>query len=393
MLSTLLRVFRLGCAASTLAVPFLQAAGAPSAGEKMYDGPPGGDPSTWDWAAMPMLSRDRAMVFRANDRGAGYNMHGYLTYYRGRFWAMWSSGIEREDRPGQQVRYATSSDGLHWSEPGIIAPCSAEGGWRYIARAFWQRDGKLLVLAAHDRVKMAADGTIDDLPYKLDLALKYFVWDDAEETWKDGGVVLADTINNFAPRQLPSGEWMMSRRDGHGRTSMIVGGETSIGDWRSFTVPAPEDGHKMTEPHWWLLADGRLAVVFRDQSESFRLYRAFSEDNGRTWSLPVRTNYPDSRAKFNSTRLRDGRFVLVSNPRVAPARAPLCISTSRDGLVFSNMRRLVDGETHAHLPNESKHEGYQYPNLLEQGGFLFVIYSLNQEDIEILRIPKAELAD
>ncbi|WP_075087678.1 hypothetical protein [Verrucomicrobium spinosum] len=48
------------------------------------------------------------------------------------------------------MRYATSPDGVKWSEPQEIMPSSSKEGFRYIARGFWVRDGKLLALASHD---------------------------------------------------------------------------------------------------------------------------------------------------------------------------------------------------------------------------------------------------
>ena len=51
-----------------------------------------------------------------------------------------------------------------------------------------------------------------------------------------------DTINNFEPKQLPSGQWMMSRRGNDYSTdpadrTWLVGGVTSISDWQSSPIP------------------------------------------------------------------------------------------------------------------------------------------------------------
>jgi hypothetical protein len=148
-------------------------------------------------------------------------------------------------------------------------------------------------------------------------------------------VVLDDTLSNYEPSRLPSGEWMMSRRDRNGVLSVVVGGRNAIGQWTIHPVPKPSDGHEMSEPASWDLPDGRLSMVFRDQSSSFRLYRSFSHDGARTWTTPVRTNFPDGRAKTYVLRLRDGRYVLASNPQGGGARVPLGLSLSDDGLVFT----------------------------------------------------------
>jgi hypothetical protein len=79
-----------------------------------------------------------------------FRLHSYLTHFAGRYWAMWSHGRQVEDHPTQHLRFATSSDGLRWSEARILAGPPSRDGFRYIARGFWIRDGKLLALASHD---------------------------------------------------------------------------------------------------------------------------------------------------------------------------------------------------------------------------------------------------
>lgn len=356
--------------------------------DRMWDAPETADPSEIDWDALPLVESARAIVFQARPGEAGYNMHGYITHHDGRYWAMWSSGIKFEDMAGQQVRYATSHDGMHWSDAGIIAPATPDSEWRYIARGFWLRDGELLALASRDEAWSVVDGKRKKGDYfGPGLEMHWFRYDPTGRTWRFGGVLLKDTITNYPPHRLSSGPWMMSRRDHLKVPSMLRGGESAIDAWEIVSLPAPSDGHALSEPHWWELPDGRLALMFRDDSHSYRLYRALSNDQGKTWSQPRRTNFPDGRAKSHLIRLRDGRYVLVNNPQPGDARIPLALSISTDGLVFSNIRALCAEPTSARHPNPSKRSGYQYPHLMEHGDFLWVAYSRNQEDIEILRIP------
>ena len=46
-------------------------------------------------------------------------------------------------------RYATSKDGMTWSESKVLAGPPQEG-YAYIARGFWPRDGELLGMAAEE---------------------------------------------------------------------------------------------------------------------------------------------------------------------------------------------------------------------------------------------------
>jgi hypothetical protein len=128
------------------------------------------------------------------------------------------------------------------------------------------------------------------------------------------------------------------------------------------------------EPLWWELPDGNLKALFRDNRRSGFLYRSFSTDLGRSWSTPVRTNFPDATSKFHGLRLSDGRYVLVSNanPR---RRDPLTIAVSEDGLVFSKLGLLVGGR---HV---------DYPHVLEHDGDLLVAFSGGKQSVEVLKVP------
>jgi outer membrane protein assembly factor BamB len=59
----------------------------------------------------------------------------------------------------------------------------------------------------------------------------------------------------------------------------------------------------------------------------------------RTWSPPVKTNFPDATSKISGLRLSDGRYVLVSNPRPRK-RDPLTLSISEDGMVFTTLYKV-----------------------------------------------------
>ena len=98
-------------------------------------------------------------------------------------------------------------------------------GLRYISRGFWQRDGELLALAALDEAGRFFGPSLELHAFRLNA-------DGA--TWDDLGVVCDDAINNFPPKKLPSGEWMMSRRChdyAKSGISFLVGGVLGIDQW------------------------------------------------------------------------------------------------------------------------------------------------------------------
>ena len=89
---------------------------------------------------------------------------------------MWSHGPIVEDHPTQHVRYATSDDGLHWSDAKEMMPPDPDPEFRYISRGFWIRDRKLLALASRDEAK--TNGRIHF--FGKSLALRAYEWGHGE---------------------------------------------------------------------------------------------------------------------------------------------------------------------------------------------------------------------
>jgi len=336
-----------------------------------------------DIFGLPKIPLEHTFVSDARPHN-GVNQHNYMIHHDGKFWIMWSDGPGIEDRVGQRVKYATSTDGLEWSEPKYMTPIPpnsgpdsphyntrTEEGFRYISRGFWLREGELLALASLDE----AGGF-----FGPSLELHAFRWNPGEETWEDLGVVYDDTINNFPPKKLPTGEWMMSRRTHDRNVYFLVGGTEAIDKWEAY--PSVSHDHELLkpeEPYWWLLPDNNLLALFRDNKKSGYLFRSFSIDNGRTWSQPVKTNFPDATSKFNGLQLSDGRYVLVSNAN-PEKRDPLVLSISDDGMVFNKMGYLYGGRR------------VDYPHVIEHDGHLLVAFSGAKSTVEVVKIKLEDLS-
>lgn len=352
-----------------------------------------------DFDNLPKIPSEHALVSDVTAEGVGHstfseaktsggvNQHSYLTYFEGKYWLMWSDGPGVEDRVGQVVKFATSPDGLQWSEPEFLTSYP-EGsgpesehyntrtakGKRWISRGFWQRDRELLALASLDEAAGFFGPGLELWAYK---------WDEASNSWKEKGIVYKNAINNFPPKLLPSGDWLMSRRAYNYKESgieFLLGGTKGFDQWESYPVTGATMEMDPEEPYWWILPDGKsLMALFRDNRKSGYLYRSFSVDNGRTWSNPVRTNFPDARSKFNGLRLKDGRYVLVSNPH-PERRDPLTLSVSEDGMVFTKIGYLTGGR---HI---------DYPHVIEHNGHLLIAFAGSvKQKIEVLKVKISDL--
>ena len=350
-----------------------------------------------DFFNLPKIKSQHIVVSNVSDTGitthdvdkenGGVNQHNYLIHHNGKFWLMWSDGPQVEDKVGQRVSYSTSVDGATWDKPAFITPLPensgpdspyygqrSDYGFRWIARGFWLRNNELIALASIDEANRF---------FGPSLELKAFKWNEIQKAWEDLGVVYKDAINNFPPKKTPDGNWMMSRRPHNYRDAgvdCLVGGKTSIYDWQVYPVLGSNSQLSAEEPYWWILPDGKnIMSMYRDNSRSGFLYRAFSSDNGRTWSKPVKTNFPDTASKFHGLRLSDGRYVMVSNARPERPRDPLVLSVSDDGMVFNKMAFLIGGRW------------LDYPHILEHEGYLYVAFSGAKQTVEVLKIKISDL--
>jgi hypothetical protein len=373
------------------------------------------DPHQIDYTKLPRVPAEHVIISDVREHaGTRVHQHAYLAHHDGRFWAMWSDGpggpragatpeqhrniVPAHDMPGTRNSFATSKDGLNWSKPADLTGPPRIKGYGWIARGLWKRDGELLALSSHFNAPGYAG---------LGLSLEAFRWNGAK--WEAHGTVRDDSMNNFPPKRLPSGEWMMTRRDHQRQVSVMIGGTKAFDDWRinplaayrsdqlSVNSDQSEDsatslntdhrslftaaqgGGRPEEPYWYILPDGKTIVgLIRDNGRSKFLLRTFSRDNGKTWSKMHRTNFPDATSKFFVHRTSRGYYVMVSNsnPR---KRDPLTLAISEDGLVFTRLFWLIGGR---HI---------DYPHIIEHDGQLLVAFSGAKQTMEVMKVSLDEL--
>jgi hypothetical protein len=343
------------------------------------------DPHQIDYEKLPRVKAEHAIISDVRDHaGTRVHQHAYLAHHDGRFWAMWSDGlggpragatpeqhrniVPAHDMPGTRNSFATSKDGLQWSKPADLTGPPRKKGYGWIARGLWKRDGELLALSSH----------FDAPGYEgLGLSLEAFRWNGTK--WVADGTVLDDAMNNFPPKRLPSGEWMMTRRDHRRQVSVMIGGTKAFNDWRINPLAAYDGNGRPEEPYWYILPDGKtIAGLIRDNGRSKFLLRTFSRDNGKTWSKIHRTNFPDATSKFFVHRTSRGYYVMVSNsnPR---RRDPLTLALSRDGLVYTKLFWLIGGR---HV---------DYPHIIEHDEHLLIAFSGAKQTMEVMKVSLDEL--
>jgi hypothetical protein len=345
---------------------------------------------------LPLLTGvETATLYHATPEHGTYSHHGYITYARGVLVAAWSNHACDEDAPGQRVLWSRSSDrGEQWAPWEELFPpqdrvkSGDEQDWRndrlLIANGFAAVDNALYAVAevhvlqdrrGPGRIARAVrpDGTVGPIFWLVDDPPDPVPGFPAYPAATDAAVRgTAAKINAYLarPEHWPSWEFRHHR-----------------------SRPRAADGHQLCEPtQAWPLADGTWVRLYRDLGEprSGCNYVQFSEDDGESWTVPVQTNFPDACSRSAAGRLPDGTAYVINNP--GPHRDPLVLSLSADGLVFERHAVIAAHAPARRYEGRWKDLGFAYPRATVAGDALFVIYSVCKEDMQVARVPRANLA-
>ena len=354
-------------------------------------------------------------LLHATPETGTFNHHGYLAHYQGVLFACWDSQARDENTSGQHGMFCYSTDdGRKWSDPRPLFPPLAENVPAsetkepkpfQTSQGFTEIESQLYAVEIVDR-------SLREKVYRYNEVSRERIGWLARQVRPDGTLGDIFWLSDTAPEPEPGFPAYPA-----GDRSLVAKFNTHFQEPANLPQlvfgprahPDSDDDHRMTEPTpTWLLRSGTWVRLYRDAgsihaktkreveaSKSRRNYSAFSFDNGRTWTTPTRTSFPDSCARSNAGRLPDGQYYVINN--VLPmspkkgGRSLLAISLSRDGLQFDRsvvLRFVAPQQRHE---GKAKSIGYQYPHSVVVGKALWVIYSVNKEDIEVARIPLSEL--
>ena len=348
----------------------------------------------------PVLKDARhVVVWRPSDlRDGAFNHYATLIFHNGRFYAMWGNHWHGEDGPGQRVLYSSSEDGIKWAPPaeifpppGPILPRGEDGPYMNPDR--WvEVDGKLYAVAYVHRPgsypiarELAGDGTLGEPFLVRDLPAKA-------------------TLPKFMPAPLRNPEIAAKINKWYGDND-AVSWWSRVPDAAGERIPARGvDGAKLIESFAFRSKHGKVAF-FRDYSfakegktgrPSNRIYASFDDGKGG-WSVPYPTDIPDSHSRAHALTLPDGRVLLVGNQVASRfdsglflSREPLTLAVSPDGEFFTKVFALRTDVLKKHRFSNITGRlviGYGYPSMIVHNGMIYVLYSVNKEDMVITSVP------
>ncbi len=348
------------------------------------------------WPDMKRLEPQVATLYRPTTEWT-YSHHPHLGWFAGRYHAIWSNGRIDEDAPGQRVLWATSRDGLSWTEAAVLAePTVRDGKERILTAAGFLARGRTLT------AYFAEYGEPDCADTRL-----FAVTSRDGKVWSKPADLGVPVCPNHGPHATRSGRLIIAGNIAFPYTD----DRTGLNGWHMAGVYGEPGAFTKDDPHaFWGIskqrgwptalcegsflqtADGTLRMLLRSTGPGFRhrLWYAESRDDGAHWSDPVEADFSDCNTKFHLGKLPDGRFTYVGSP-LAGSRCPLVVSTSRDGLSFD--RHFDIGRTPYAMSRPGRWKGgeYGYPHSLVRDGRLWVIVSRQKEGVEVLGVPLEEL--
>jgi len=330
-------------------------------------------------------------VYQA-EPGGSFSHHSGMIVFKDRLYCSWSGGKEVEDGSGQWIYYRSTTDGEDWSDLRILA--KPPGGDRFVSAGFHATPNMLVAYFTH-----AKEG-VHNLRHP-DTALCAVTSEDGEH-WSEPKRLI-DGFFIEGPLRLPSGRLLMGGEhvefDQHQTRMRLIYTDQPDGlsDWKVAEIHPELSQPKglrifdYTECCPFVRADGTVVAPFRNYSG--HLYASTSRDEGKSWSVPVETNFPDSMARFSTGTLPDGQTWLINNP--GPGRnnrSFLTLALSRDGILFDRAWLLHGEPTSMRFPGKDKTNGWQYPHARVWKDHLFISYSVNKEDVMVSRIPLKALS-
>src|SRR5262249_37594735 len=126
-----------------------------------------------------------------------------------------------------------------------------------------------------------------------------FEWIDG--SWRKDRDVADNCVVYFPPLRVDGRDFFVWRDS---RAHYFTGYAPAGTDrWEVTRMPGPLPDYRMSETSAYVDPRGAVHLIIRDQGYTRRLYHAVSFDAGGTWTIPVKTNYPDAVSKNMSGRL------------------------------------------------------------------------------------------
>ncbi|GHE46933.1 exo-alpha-sialidase [Sphingobacterium griseoflavum] len=358
----------------------------------------------------PAVGTHNIQVFRANrefpalagGHGFTYNHQPFLAYWNKTYYLQFLSNPIGEHIAEGKTLLQTSKDGYTWSHPQeLFPPYLVPEGFTKPERT--DKAGKNLYAIMHQRMGFytAKNGKLLTIGY-------YGVALDAKDDPNDGngigrvvreinkdgsfGPIYFIRFNSSFNQKLAQYPFYSKSKDKAfvAACKELMENPLMMQQW----VEEADRNDPLVPYHrpikafaYYHLQDGRVVGLWKHALTSV------SKDNGKTWDYtPSRApGFVNSNAKIWGQKTSDNKYATVYNP--SEFRWPLAISTSADGLRYTDLL-LVNGEISTmRYGGNYKSYGPQYVRGIQEGNGtppgsdMWISYSMNKEDMWVAKVP------
>lgn len=340
--------------------------------------------------------------------GQGWTFHHaqMLAYWKGKFYAEFIASPLQENGLPTNVMMASSADGRHWSMPIVIFPQwnDFKDPEHPIHSQLHQRmgfyvapNGKLLVISHYGQWNNEKNDIFGG---------PGFVVREVREDGSFGPIYFVRFGQGWSATNAPY-PWYTSSPDKQfeGACRALLANKFVTDQWfelgKGFPaddyiqIPGVQPASEEARSHRKALSfftrkDGTVVGIWKEA------WTAISDDHGNTWSVPVQApGVAHTFAKLWGQKTSDGRYALAYDPFDSPPgyRWPLVAASSNDGITFDHMLAVYGEVPYRRYPGLAKNNGPQYMRGIAEGnpqppdGAMWMVFSVNKEDIWVTRIP------
>ena len=356
-------------------------------------------------ASMTWLDSEKVRIYTPDgtEEAWYYSHHTFMTQFKGKYYAVYSSGNRNEDDCRQRIMMATSENFYDWDIQVFQDSRYGDHSDMVLYCMGIYTDGETLSVM-FDTWEYGADGLRKN-PDGSDLRPEhgtgslsyrkgpYITQSTDGKTWSEP-VIMGGNIDglllagNHSPFMISTGRIIWPGF----AASAYTDDATLKNSWVGVSSPlAPGEAEcKMTESAVFEHANGTLFMYSRIGSSSDNtLVAAASTDGGATWTDSYHVNILNVGAKFQLGTLPDGRYYYLGNPD--SNRSSVVLMVSDDGINFNKWYFLEDDEYEMMKDGMYKGGLYGYPTSYFDDEYMYVIYSLHKESVEVLRVPLASI--
>jgi hypothetical protein len=305
-----------------------------------------------------------------------YNHHPHMTFYKNKFLAIWSNGTTGEDLPGQRVLTSSSADFYHWAAPTILVTPIPDSLLWTPGGLHVYNDTLVAFITVNSKKRTIVDFmaiyTVDGINWSTPIDLNVTTYPSHSPTVLSTGRLLLTGNTAVYYTDSPSGLRGWKRASVNGGTIP--------------TTPALVEGTIIEQE------DHTILCMLRSVTAGYKNFnwQMKSVDNGKSFSVPVKTNFTDNNSKSHLGRLPNGEYYYVGTPDTTAktsVRTPLVLSLSTDGIHFDRNYIIGNNSYVLKYPGQYKSGQYGYPDATVHGGYLYVFASKIKEQMELIRIP------